>query len=179
MHMNKSLTTPSIDDPTKLAVIGFFFDLSTGAPNPVIESLQPHLAAIAAPGTKTEVEGIDFGSFAEHIQKSDIFQYSGSLTTPPCAEGVTFLIVKEPLAVDVDTFNEIKSIVKFNSRFSQNALGEENLVKVAEVAGTPQQHNPKPKANAEDATPVTKGQTITITELHGKPTHLVGVVVKH
>lgn len=112
-----------------------------------------------------------------------MFQYTGSLTTPPCAEGVVFLIAKEPLDIDVTTFNEIKSIVKFNSRYSQNALGGENLITVGTASGTAEQFDaPAPAAEepAAEAAPaqVTKGQTITITELHGKPTQVVGVVVR-
>jgi len=59
------------------------------------------------------------------------FSYSGSLTTPPCSEGVTFLIATEPLAMGVDTFNAMKKVVKFNSRFAQNSLGEQNLLQVS------------------------------------------------
>ncbi|KAF2786261.1 carbonic anhydrase [Melanomma pulvis-pyrius CBS 109.77] len=170
-----------VTDPNSLAVISVLFQLTTDASNPLLSGLQPHLAAIATPGTKTEIESLDFASLIEHVQTTELFQYTGSLTTPPCAEGLTFLVTKQPLAIDVNTFNEIKSIVKFNSRYSQNSLGEENLVAVAGVAGTAQQFNApvaEQPAAAAEAAPVTKGQTITITELHGKPTNVVGVVVK-
>lgn len=181
-RLNNPLTSPPAD-PNALAVISVLFQLTTGASNPLLAGLQPHLAAIATPGTKTEIESLDFASLIEHVQTTDLFQYTGSLTTPPCAEGVVFLVAKEPLDIDVNTFNEIKSIVKFNSRYSQNALGEENLVLVGSVSGTVEQFSaPEPVAEAPVAdavpAPVTKGQTITITELHGKPTQVVGVVVK-
>ena len=172
-----------------MAVISVLFQLTTGAANPLLSGLQPHLAAIASPGTKTEIESLDFASLIEHVQTTEMFQYTGSLTTPPCAEGVVFLIAKEPLDIDVNTFNEIKSIVKFNSRYSQNALGEENLIMVGSASGTAEQFNApapaeeaptpaeEPVAEAAPAHP-TKGQTVTITELHGQPTQIIGVVVK-
>ncbi|KAF2709747.1 carbonic anhydrase [Pleomassaria siparia CBS 279.74] len=178
-----------VSDTSSLAVISILFQLSTGASNPLLSGLQPHLKAIAEPGTKTEIESLDFASVIEHVQTTGLFQYNGSLTTPPCAEGITFLIAKQPLDIDVATYNEIKSIVKFNSRYSQNKLGEANLIDVASKAGTAEQFD-APTAVAKAATEdeaaaaaepeptPTKGQTVTISELHGKPTHLVGVVVR-
>lgn len=60
-----------------------------------------------------------------------MFQYSGSLTTPPCKEGLTFLVMEEPLALDVKTYNALKAVIKFNARYSQNKLGEENLLAIS------------------------------------------------
>jgi hypothetical protein len=70
------------------------------------------------------------------IESSDVLEYSGSLTTPPCAEGVTFLIVKDPLDISVADFNSIKSIVKYNARFIQNSIGKPNMLGVGMVSGT-------------------------------------------
>jgi hypothetical protein len=54
--------------------------------------------------------------------------YTASLTTPPCTEDVRFLIAEQPLPLDVNTFNSLKSVIKFNSRFTQNSLGKPNLL---------------------------------------------------
>lgn len=166
------------------------FQLTTEAANPLISGLQPHLAAITNPGTKTEIEGgLDFSSMVEHVQTTDLFQYTGSLTTPPCAEGLTFLVTKEPLAIDVNSFNEIKKIVKFNSRYTQNDLGAENLIEVGNVSGTEAQfappageeasENPTATVQAEAKQQVTKGATIVINEIQGTPTSMLGVIVKN
>lgn len=64
------------------------------------------------------------------MQTTPLFQYTGSLTTPPCAEGLTFLITQQPLPLNVVTFNSLKSVIKFNSRVTQNILGEANLLEV-------------------------------------------------
>ena len=48
-----------------------------------------------------------------------------------CAEGLTFLVLSEPLPLNVATFNAIKKVVKFNARYSQNKLGERNLLDIA------------------------------------------------
>lgn len=57
--------------------------------------------------------------------------YQGSLTTPPCSEGVTWLVSEKTLPVNVATYKAFKSIIKFNARYAQNAPGEENLITFA------------------------------------------------
>lgn len=40
----------------------------------------------------------------------------------------------EPLSMGVDTYNAMKKVVKFNSRFVQNELGEQNLLEISKLA---------------------------------------------
>jgi carbonic anhydrase len=61
------------------------------------------------------------------------------LTTPPCTEGVSFLVAATPLPLHVASFNALKAVVKANSRFTQNTLGQENLLQRAA------DHLPTPK----------------------------------
>ena len=51
----------------------------------------------------------------------------GSLTTPPCSEQVGWIISTKPLHIDVDTFKRVKKVVKFNARYTQDGLGQQNL----------------------------------------------------
>lgn len=129
------LTITPVDN-TQLAVIALMFQVSASDSDPIIAGLSSSLDAIATPGTKTSIEsGLDFSNVLSKIETSDILQYSGSLTTPPCAEGVTFLVVKDPLDVAVADYNAIKSIVKFNSRFIQNTLGGDNMLAIGADSG--------------------------------------------
>lgn len=57
-----------------------------------------------------------------------VFRYSGSLTTPPCSEGVSWTVSAEPIQVDAKAFNAFKEVLKFNARYTQNNLGETNLL---------------------------------------------------
>lgn len=124
-------------DNTKLAVIGLMFQVSAGKSSSIIASLSSALPEITVPGTKTSIKGgIDYKDVISAIETSDIVQYTGSLTTPPCAEGVTFLLLKDPLDISVADYNAIKKIVKFNSRFVQNELGETNILEVGALSGT-------------------------------------------
>ena len=58
-------------------------------------------------------------------------RYSGSLSTPPCTENVTWLISSEILSVSEIGFENIRDVIGFNSRFPQNALGEPNVLQLA------------------------------------------------
>lgn len=123
-------------DNTQLAVIALMFQVSASDSDPIIAGLSSSLDAIATPGTKTSIDaGLDFSSVISKIETSDILQYSGSLTTPPCAEGVTFLVVKDALDIGVADYNAIKKIVKFNSRFIQNTLGDDNILTIGASSG--------------------------------------------
>jgi carbonic anhydrase len=55
-------------------------------------------------------------------------RYSGSLTTPPCHEGIAWNLSCRPLTVSVETYQRVKDVVKFNARFTQNTPGEINLL---------------------------------------------------
>lgn len=98
--------------------------------------------------------GINYSDVISTIERSDVLTYSGSLTTPPCAEGVTFMIVKQPLAVSVADYTAIKKIVKFNSRFIQNTLGQDNMLQVGAVSGTSNATKPAAPAAPANASEV-------------------------
>ena len=58
-------------------------------------------------------------------------RYSGSLTTPPCTEGVIWLISSEVMSVSEVGFENVRSVLGFNARFPQNALDEPNVLALA------------------------------------------------
>ncbi|CAA9965531.1 Cah Carbonic anhydrase [Pyrenophora teres f. maculata] len=188
-----------VNDPTQLAVIALMFQVSAGKSSSIVSSLSSSLPKIATPGTKTPIAGgIDFSDVESKLKSSAILQYSGSLTTPPCAEGVTFLIVEDPLDISVADYNAIKKIVKFNSRFIQNKLGYPNLLEVGTLSGTPNAYlpgnatapsnatvanapapvlSPTPSPSPGKVTPVALSSScidklLTVTELNGKPTFI-------
>ncbi|KAI9676280.1 MAG: hypothetical protein M1829_003109 [Trizodia sp. TS-e1964] len=115
-------------DPTQIAVIAILLDIAPFVINPLIRDALQKVDAIREPGTITETGPLVFSSIIKHVQSHDVYSYSGSLTTPPCRENVTFLVSTRPLRINVDTYNRLKSVVKFNSRYTQNTLGSENLL---------------------------------------------------
>jgi hypothetical protein len=46
-------------------------------------------------------------------------------------EDVAWFLSTEPLPLNVQSYNAVKHILKFNARYTQNALGQDNLLEVA------------------------------------------------
>ena len=61
------------------------------------------------------------------------YRYTGSLTTPPCSAGVDFYISQNLLQLDLATWLAVKKVLKFNARYTQNKLGETNLLENAKI----------------------------------------------
>ncbi len=96
-----------------LAVVGVLIE--EGAENLGIAPLWAQLAE--APGTETTVQ-IPAG-FADHIFPGDvtgIFHYDGSLTTPPCSEGVKWYVRKTPTQLSGDQIAAFTAIYDHNNR---------------------------------------------------------------
>ncbi|KAJ7166693.1 alpha carbonic anhydrase, partial [Mycena filopes] len=126
MHMVHQAADESI------AVIAIPFQLcEDGKTTALLTSVIENLSKVTAPGTATTTGPLDFTELIAAIQTRPLFLYAGSLTTPPCKEGLTFLVMEEPMALDVKTYNALKKVIKFNARYSQNKLGESNLLAVA------------------------------------------------
>jgi len=49
-----------------------------------------------------------------HIKK--FFNYSGSLTTPPCSEGVNWIVMKDPISFSAEQIAAFEHIMHFNNR---------------------------------------------------------------
>ncbi|KAJ5980215.1 hypothetical protein N7481_007513 [Penicillium waksmanii] len=115
-----------------IAVVGFVFELSQfGYSTPLFDNVFAHIDDIATPGTYTMTDNLDFSALTGHLNSHGIYQYSGSLTTPPCSESVAWFLSTEPLPLNVQSYNAVKHILKYNARYTQNALGQDNLLEVA------------------------------------------------
>jgi carbonic anhydrase len=118
------------DSSGKTAVLGFVIQLSTTR-----YSALPYVAlrkvSQIAPGQTTTTSQLNFAEIIEYVKTKRFYRYSGSLTTPPCAEGLQWFVGTEPLYLDVATYNALKAAVKFNSRIIQNEPGQPNVIEVA------------------------------------------------
>ncbi len=106
-----------------LAVVGVLIE--EGAQNPGIVPLWAPLAE--APGIETTVQIP--AEFADHIFPSDatgIYHYDGSLTTPPCSEGVKWYVMKTPTQLSKDQIAAFVALYDHNNRPVQ-ALNERTL----------------------------------------------------
>ncbi|KAF5380064.1 hypothetical protein D9615_006113 [Tricholomella constricta] len=113
-------------------VLAAVFEITTnGATTQLVSTLARQIHKIAVPGSKTRVYGLRGGEIISVFQNYRLYQYYGSLTTPPCSEGIIWLVAQAPLPLDVGSYLAFKRVLKFNSRYTQNTPGLENLIKVA------------------------------------------------
>ncbi|WYZ40596.1 hypothetical protein EsH8_IV_000937 [Colletotrichum jinshuiense] len=110
------------------SVLGFLIEVDNSAPSPFLANVFAHLDEVAEPGSHSETQALDFDELKSLLEESDVYQYDGSLTTPPCTEGIAWNVVAEPLRVDDVTYRAAKKVMKFNSRYTQNVPGHTNLL---------------------------------------------------
>ncbi|RAH70554.1 carbonic anhydrase, partial [Aspergillus aculeatinus CBS 121060] len=120
------------DATNRIAVVGLVFQLSeTRDCNSLFSCVFADVEAISEPGSATEIESLDFSDLTQHLQGHNVYTYGGSLTTPPCSEGVSCFVSAEPLSLEVQHYNHVKRLIRFNSRYTQNVPGDENLSEMA------------------------------------------------
>jgi len=80
-----------------LAVIGVMYEI--GERNPLLDKLE----AFRPPDMPRNEDPVDHNELI--TSRSEYFTYSGSLTTPPCSEGVLWTILKRPITASEDQIN--------------------------------------------------------------------------
>ena len=87
----------------KLAVVGVL--LNEGKENPVVRSIWANAPRSEAP--EVAVAGAEINPASMLPSRLEYYSFEGSLTTPPCTEGVTFYILKTPTDISraqIDAF---------------------------------------------------------------------------
>lgn len=98
----------------QLAVVGVLLD--TGAENAAFNPVWNNLPA--RKGTEKEVEEqVNAKDFLPLIQTT--YRYSGSLTTPPCTEGVNWYVMTTPVELSEQQITAFKQIYYGNNRLVQ------------------------------------------------------------
>lgn len=99
------------------AVIGVFLKRgsSSGALAPIFGAL---------PDTLNVHEPLDQAfNPADFLPKSrDHYRYVGSLTTPPCTEGVRWIVMSEPVTVSDEDMAQFAQRIHFNARYVQRTV---------------------------------------------------------
>jgi len=108
----------------QLAVIAVLFEKGTSA-NPVIEVIAPVIPKEEGPPQKHEAIQINIADLLPKDKK--YFTYQGSLTTPPCSEGVKWIVLKTPVAITEKALSQITALYPENIRPLQPLNGRKVL----------------------------------------------------
>ncbi|KAI9366824.1 alpha carbonic anhydrase [Zopfochytrium polystomum] len=94
-------------DGSNLNVIGIFFEI--GDASPFLAQLVGNIPAKA--NDSTSIANLDLSSIIAHISKSSFWTYTGSLTTPPCTEGVLWVVAKQPLTLSQAQYDALHKVM--------------------------------------------------------------------
>jgi len=98
-------------DDKSFAVVGVLVDSPEGAPADVglAAALKEFPTAINDP--KEFSRKVNPGRWMPAVGKRGYFNYPGSLTTPPCSEGVSWFVMREPIKVSQDQIDHVKQLI--------------------------------------------------------------------
>ncbi len=103
----------------RYAVVAILMEM--GASNPFIASLWPHLPLESGREMALPDVTIDLNTLLP--EPRTYFAYMGSFTTPPCTEGVLWLVLKTPVSVSNDQVSVFGKLYSMNARPTQPANG--------------------------------------------------------
>lgn len=109
-----------IKDDGKIAVVSVLIE--EGESNPVFQTILDNVPTSS--GEQNDQSGIRLnpGSLLPKNQM-DHYSLAGSLTTPPCSEGVNWLVLSEPITISQEQLAQLKSIYSDNARNKQELNG--------------------------------------------------------
>lgn len=106
------------DEDGKLGVVGVL--LQAGKRNAAYAPVFDHLPR---PQEKISVDGLSLDLAALLPKDLGYYRFAGSLTTPPCSEGVQWMVLKQPVALGTDQIKAFRRLFNANARPIQPANG--------------------------------------------------------
>jgi len=107
------------DASGKLAVVAVL--LQTGAANPVVAALWNNLPAHKE--SEVDVKGAQIDPADLLPRDRGYYTFEGSLTTPPCSEGVRWFVLKTPMTVAASELTAFARLYPMNARPTQPLNG--------------------------------------------------------
>ncbi len=102
----------------KMAVLGVFLDDTENVPNSTFQTILDNMPTVA--GATNAPTGIQLNPTALLPKnKTTLYTYAGSLTTPPCSEGVNWYVLSEPLKVSTGQIAQLQTIYNNSNRSTQ------------------------------------------------------------
>ena len=106
-------------DEGQLAVVAVL--LERGNENPFIQTLWNHMPLEKNMPVTPPITTVDLNTLLPTSR--NYYTYMGSLTTPPCSEGVLWLVMKQPVQVSQDQINIFSRLYRNNARPIQPSSG--------------------------------------------------------
>lgn len=106
----------------RLAVVGIL--LEAGAENAGYQAFLDNLPAVETPETNVGVK-VNAADLLPAVQTT--YRYTGSLTTPPCTEGVNWVLMTTPVQISAAQISALETVFEGNNRPVQS-LNTRSLV---------------------------------------------------
>jgi carbonic anhydrase len=100
------------DEAGRTAVVGIL--IVEGARNPAYEPVLAHMPA--EEGEPETISGVTINAADLLPVDRSYYRYNGSLTTPPCTEGVTWFVVAKPVELSTDQIAAFQTLYDHNYR---------------------------------------------------------------
>ena len=104
----------------RLAVVAVLFEMRD-QPNAFLSNVWPHLPL--EPGREVMMHEVMVDAAKLLPETRTYFTYMGSLTTPPCSEGVRWIVLKTPVEVSFDQVAVFSKLYSMNARPIQPSHG--------------------------------------------------------
>ncbi|KAI2462926.1 carbonic anhydrase [Annulohypoxylon bovei var. microspora] len=167
-HLDNGVSLPMemhlvFSSGTDIAVIGVYVDLidvpqttfrihlvPRQTPSTLLETIFSSVGEIATPGTSTTTKPLVMSELVDLLKAGNLQRYTGSLTTPPCSEGVAWSVATQKLMLSRATFQAARDVIGFNSRYPQNNLGDQNILALASGEAVAEAEAPATEAPATE-----------------------------
>jgi carbonic anhydrase len=100
------------NDEGQLAVVGVL--MQPGKPHPLLQTLIAQFPTDV--NQEKVVQNVLVDPQGLFPRENQYYHYNGSLTTPPCREGVAWFIMKTPLEVSADQVSQFTAVMPQNAR---------------------------------------------------------------
>jgi carbonic anhydrase len=107
------------NDEGQLAVVGILLD--TGVANVLIDKVWTYMPLDAGDRVRMPRSVLNLNELLPADQR--YYQFIGSLTTPPCSEGVLWMVMKQPAQISRNQLRLFRQLYPFNARPVQPVNG--------------------------------------------------------
>ncbi|OUM64511.1 hypothetical protein PIROE2DRAFT_60595 [Piromyces sp. E2] len=118
-------TTQDENRNTKIHVVGIFAEFGEG--DKFIDQFIPYIENLEKVGTVVKVNNLILPDLNELFNEL-AWDYEGSLTTPPCSEGVKWIVSNKVLTINLEQLLAFQRVMPFNARptrFNNNVLNKD------------------------------------------------------